>query len=171
MPVKGMGWQEKRWDTSSAYTNIIKILEVKILQMREKRAEKNKNIGCLLFVFAALLLPLLLATIPAAVLAADTGAWEDLNPANPPPPRYDHTGALLNGNFYIFGGMVPGSAEAPNNGLWGYNGEPNTWHKVDGANPPPVRSRSSMNALNGKLYVVAGKGTDPNNYLRDTRKI
>jgi len=60
--------------------------------------------------------------VPALVLLAATSLWADS-----PPARFGHSMVNINGNIYLFGGLVPGNPN-PKNDLWKYSSD--TWSEV-----------------------------------------
>jgi N-acetylneuraminic acid mutarotase len=89
---------------------------------------------------------------------ADGGQWEESSPATSPDSRFGHSMANLNGNLYIFGGMVPGDPN-PQNELWEYDYATSTWSQVSAAGSlPPGRHSHTAVAQDSKMLIYGGAG-------------
>ena len=89
--------------------------------------------------------------VPALLLLSAPTLWADS-----PPARFGHSMVNINGNIYLFGGLVPGNPN-PKNDLWEYNSEGNNWSEVFAqGSAPPGRHSHTATAIDGKMYVVGG---------------
>ena len=97
----------------------------------------------------ALLLPLLVVALffafPVGVALADS-----------PPARFGHSMVNINGDIYLFGGLVPGMPCALND-LWVYNAAVDDWSQVFAQGPlPPARHSHLTTVVDGKMYLFSG---------------
>jgi len=91
-------------------------------------------------------------TLVVMLLLVPAGAvWADS-----PPARFGHSMVNINGNIYMFGGLVPGNPN-PKSDLWGYHSAFSTWSQIFAAgSTPPGRHSHTATAIDGKMYVVGG---------------
>lgn len=90
------------------------------------------------------------------ILDLNTRSWSDLNYITPKPSnRAWPAGAVLNGQYYIFGGC--GDFYAPLSDLWRFNFSSSKWTQLQSNNTvgPSPRSGASM-AVYGRYLVVTG---------------
>lgn len=103
-----------------------------------------RSIGA--FLVAALLLTL--------ASPGRAGTPNPLAPLDAPSARFGHTLTNVNGNVYLFGGLVQGNPN-PQSDLWSYDAESNNWGQVLAAGPAGRHSHTAT-AVGDKLYVYGG---------------
>jgi len=115
-----------------------------------------------LFVVACAVVALLL---PVAAMATDPPFpvnWQGVK-APIPQSRYWAGQCEYNGKIYVFGGISEDSAgnTIALNTVYIYDPATNTWTR--GADMPTARYLPTASAVNGKIYVIAGRAPDPAN--------
>ena len=103
-----------------------------------------------LLLFALLLLASSLAAVGVAPAAADS-----------PPARFGHSMVNINGDIYLFGGLVPGNPN-PQNDVWEFHSGTNTWSEVFAACPPPGRYSHAATGVDDKMYITGGMDDEGN---------
>ncbi|HEY6607870.1 MAG TPA: kelch repeat-containing protein [Candidatus Limnocylindria bacterium] len=91
-------------------------------------------------------------------LAAD--AWTELAPASPPPARFGHEAAWVDGvGLVVFGGQA---GTAFFNDLWAYDAASNAWSQLpsDGAVPVPRYGSCSAVGPDDRLWISHGFTSD-----------
>jgi N-acetylneuraminic acid mutarotase len=101
---------------------------------------------------------------PAISPALGSGTWTDLAPV-PGGPRYDGSGAVVNGWLFVVGGqliiggriIVGGQGDILGRDVEAYNPKTNTWqtHSMF----PVALSHANVAGVGDKLYVLGGRGT------------
>lgn len=77
-------------------------------------------------------------------------SWQEINPANAPPPRIGHTMVELTGDVYLFGGQ--NAADGLVNDLWMFASD--DWSQVTPpASPPPAQITGQRQTVR-KLYAT-----------------
>lgn len=80
--------------------------------------------------------------------------WSELSPVGPRPNgRWGHTGAVINGKIYIFGGSDGYSIR---NDLHIYDPELNTWSSINPSGTLEPRRSHTASVIAGKLYIFGG---------------
>jgi N-acetylneuraminic acid mutarotase len=101
------------------------------------------------------------------LLCFDTRAdwWQDLNPTTRPGARCGHSMVELNGNLYVFGGLLPSTPGGIFNDLWKFSEERWVMMEPPVSHLPPKRFDHAAAVSGGKMYIFFG--ADERNILGD----
>eukprot|EP01062_Namystynia_karyoxenos_P016521 TRINITY_DN16031_c0_g2_i1.p1 TRINITY_DN16031_c0_g2~~TRINITY_DN16031_c0_g2_i1.p1 ORF type:complete len:852 (+),score=250.35 TRINITY_DN16031_c0_g2_i1:65-2620(+) len=79
---------------------------------------------------------------------------------DPPPGRYDHAGAVLGAEIFVYGGQTGGGHTAPSADCFAYDTDAQTWRQIlpsEGKKAAPGHCGHSLSAHKRKLYVFGGR--------------
>ena len=79
--------------------------------------------------------------------------WSEVDAANPPEARKNHTAVALDGKMYVHGGTANGEVFSD---MWVYDPNTNYWGKLETENPPPPKLYQKAVASEGQIFVTGG---------------